>query len=162
MKLLYATMATSAVAILSMVHSATARGGFASEYPWAPEHIQRLPPDIRKAVLRQARMCGSKAAASHYFSLSIESGGGKFISLHFENFACASRTAICNDDGCLHQVYLKSNRRHRLVFATYADDIKLTDDGAKIGLEISSRGLMRHFQWNGKRFAVSDTKGSWK
>lgn len=160
--LLAMTGAAALAALLPMTHSATARGGFASERPWAPEHIERLPPDIRKAVLRQARACGSKAAAAHYFSVSIESDGTEFVSLHFEDFACANRTAICNGAGCLHQVYLKSASHHRLVFATYADDVKLTNDGPRVGLEVSRRGVVQQFQWNGKRFAVANTKEVWK
>lgn len=162
MKWLLAMAGTATLASLPMVHSAMARGGFASERPWASEHIESLPLDIRRAVFRQARACGSKAAASHYFSVSIESDGAKFISLHFEDFACANRTAICNGDGCLHEVYLKSGGRHRLVFTTYADDLKMTNDGPRVGLEVSRRGFVQRFHWNGRRFAASNEREVWK
>ena len=162
MKCFLAMAGTVAVAILPIIQSASARGGLASENPWAPEHIERLPPDIRKAVLRRARACGSKAAAAHYFSLSIESYGARFISLHFEDFACANRAAICNDNGCLHQVHLKSGERHRLVFITYADDVRLTNDGPTVGLEVLKRRRTQKFQWNGRHFTVSDVKEIWK
>lgn len=90
------------------------RGSCATENPWAPEHIEGLPPDIRRGILARERACGGKAAAAHYFSVSIEAGGCRFVPLHFEDFACANRAAVCNGGGCMHEVYLESHGRHRL------------------------------------------------
>ena len=51
---------------------ALARGSMATERPWASEHIEGLPADIRRAVVARERACGNAAAAAHYFSVSIE------------------------------------------------------------------------------------------
>jgi hypothetical protein len=115
---------------------ATARGGFATDNPWAAEHIEGLPLDIRRGIVARERACGSKAAAGHYFSVSIEAGGRHFVSLHFEDFACAVRAAVCNGGGCLHEVYSESSGRHRLVFSTRARDLRMFEDRGAVGLEV--------------------------
>lgn len=50
---------------------AMARASSATENPWAAEHIEGLPSDIRTEVRARARAYGNKAAAVHYFSVSI-------------------------------------------------------------------------------------------
>ena len=50
-----------------------ARGGIGREYPYAADHIEGLPADVRHAVLAHERACGGKAAATHYFAVSITS-----------------------------------------------------------------------------------------
>ncbi len=132
-----------------------ARGGFASENPWAAEHIEGLPLDIRRGVLARERACGSKAAAAHYFSVSIEAGGLRFRSLHFEDFACANRAAVCNGDGCLHEVYLESHGRHRLVFSIRARDLRMFEDSGTVGFEVTGRKSDRFFRWDGRRFVAT-------
>jgi len=81
---------------------ATARASSATENSWAAEHIEGLPSDIRSEVRARARACGNKAVAAHYFSVSIATAGARFVSLHFEDFACTKRAAIWDDGICLH------------------------------------------------------------
>jgi hypothetical protein len=57
--------------------------------------------------------------------------------LHFEDFACANRTAVCNGGGCLHEVYLESGDRHRLVFSARAWEVRLTNESGVVGIEVS-------------------------
>lgn len=130
---------------------AVARGSMAAERPWASEHIEGLPADIRRGVLAHERACGNSAAAGHYFSVSIDTGGQRFVSLHFEEFVCANRGAVCNAAGCLHEIYLESGGRHRLVFSVRAHDLKMTDGGAA-GLEVNYGTSNQFFRWNGARF----------
>ena len=68
----------------------SARSGMATERPWASEHIEGLPVDIRRRIVALERVCGNAAAAAHYFAVSIEAGGRRFVSLHFEEFACGT------------------------------------------------------------------------
>ena len=138
---------------LSACGQASARGTMASERPWASEHIEGLPGDIRRHVLGHAKACGNPAAATHYFSVSIEASGMRFRAQHFEDFACAQRSLVCRPHGCLHEVFVEDRRRQRLVFAIYARDVRLPNEGGIAGIDVVDAGGVRAFVWNGRRFA---------
>jgi hypothetical protein len=131
---------------------ATARGSFVTENPWASEHIEGLPRDIRRGIVGRAHACGSTAAATHYFSVSIEVGGRRFVSLHFEDFGCANRAVF--NGGCLHEVYLESGGRHRLVFSTRAR-LRMFNDGGALGFEVTGGPSAGRYRWQGGRFVRS-------
>jgi len=137
---------------LSATSAAYARGGFASENPFAAEHIEALPPEIQRKLSARAKACGNKAAAAHYFSVTIGANGEQFLSLHFEDFACQNRATVCEGDLCLHEVYLKSRAGHRLVFSAHARDLKMVDDHDTIGLEVVGGSLRGRYRWSGGRF----------
>ena len=132
------------------------RGGVASENPWAAEHIEGLPLDIRKHVEGHARECGNPAAAAHYFSVSIEASGRRFYAQHFEELSCHRRAAVCRPQGCLHEVFLDDGRRQRQVFSIYARDIRLTKDGGRAGIEVVTDAGIRRYAWDGRRFVAND------
>lgn len=146
------------MAMIDMQGPCAARGGFAAEHPMAAEHIDALPTEIRRQIFKHEQACGSKASAAHYFAVSIESGGQKFISLHFEDFVCAKRAAVCGVDGCLHEVYAEFRGRYRLVFSAHASDVKMTNDGGVVRLKIENGISTRDFKWNGRTFqSVQDS-----
>ncbi|MBI3700546.1 MAG: hypothetical protein HY242_08920 [Afipia sp.] len=138
--------------LFDMQHPGAARGGFAAEHPLASEHVETLPKDIRREISKHERDCGNKASAAHYFAVSIEADGQKFVSLHFEDFACANRAAICREDGCLHEVYAEARGRHRLVFSAHARDVKMTNDRGVVKLRIENGVSARVLKWNGRSF----------
>lgn len=148
--------AICAIGLIASQMQCAARGGLSNERPWAAEHVDNLPPDLRRAVAAREAACGNKAAAGHYFSVSIVAGGLRFISLHFEEFACSNRASVCNAQGCLHEVYLESGGRHRLVFSTHAHDIKMTD-GAAAGIQVNHGASNQFFRWNGARFVPASS-----
>ncbi|WP_233024206.1 hypothetical protein [Rhodopseudomonas boonkerdii] len=129
-----------------------ARGSMATERPWASEHVEGLPADIRREVVARGRACGNAAAAAHYFSVSIEAGGRRFVSLHFEDLACTNRAAVCDGGGCLHEIYLESGGRHRLVFSVRTRDVRLRKEGGVAGIEVDYGTTHKIFRWNGARF----------
>lgn len=133
----------------------TARGSFATENPWASEHIEGLPNGIRGEVLARARACGNKAAAAHYFLVSIAAGGTRFVSLHFEDFACSNRSVVCDDGLCLHQLYLDLRGRQRLVFSTRALDLRMFKDGDTVGIEVMGGPSAGRYRWQGGHFVRS-------
>lgn len=149
--------------VLSLVASVlpcgegAARGSSSTENPWAAEHIEGLPIDIRREVLARARMCGNTAAALHYFSVSIDAGGTRFVSLHFEDFACTNRAAVCDDGLCLHQLYLDSRGRQRLVFSTRAQDLRMFSEGGSVGFEVTGGPSAGRYRWQRGRFVRSAT-----
>lgn len=131
---------------------AQARGGMATERPQAAEHIEALPADLRRGLAARERACGNAAAAGHYFSVSIPAGGQRFESLHFEDFVCTNRATICNAAGCLHEVYLESGGRHRLVFSARAGEVRLTNDAGIAGIVVIQESATQLFRWNGHSF----------
>lgn len=147
--------ALSLVASVLPCGEAAARGSFPTENPWAAEHIEGLPTDIRREVLARARVCGNTAAALHYFSVSIAAGETRFVSLHFEDFACTNRTAVYDDGLCLHQLYLDFRGHRRLVFSTRARDLRMFNDGDTIGVEVMGGPLAGRYRWQGGRFVRS-------
>lgn len=151
-------LANTALSFLLMAiipDQAQSRGGMAGERPWAPEHVEGLPDDIRHDIEGHARACGNPAAASHYFSVSIEASGLRFRAQHFEDFACANRSAVCRPKGCLHEVFADDGKHQRLVFSIYAHDVRLTNEGGVAGLELFDAGGVSTLTWNGHRFVPS-------
>src|SRR6266851_2980714 len=94
--------------------SAEARGGMRSDDPWNPQHIDGLPAEVRAAIAHYARVCGGPLAAEHSFARYYQRGTVRLIGLHFEHLRC-DRAAVCTVAGCLHQVYISSGGRYRLM-----------------------------------------------
>jgi hypothetical protein len=109
--------------------SAQARGGVVAprEDRWNPQHIGGLPAEIREAIAPYARVCGEPLAAEHSFARYFQSGNAKLIGLHFENLRCANRAAVCRPAGCLHQVYISTGGRYRLLRSSYVPELDLTE-----------------------------------
>jgi hypothetical protein len=102
------------VAALMSASSAFARGGMAVEDRWNPHHLSDLPPEIQKAV---SRMCRQSPKAEHYFAGHFENS--RRIVLHFEHLNCDGRSTLCNQSGCLHQVYVSTRGAYRLLRSYY-------------------------------------------
>lgn len=139
-------------AFVALNCTADARGGGAKEHSFAPEHVGNLPADIQLRLAARERACGGKAAAGHYFSTTLVAGGLHFRSLHFEEFSCANRGAICRVGGCLHEVYLESGGRSHLVFSAYVQDLKMTNPGGIAILEVYGTSGQQMLRWNGRSF----------
>lgn len=138
---------------------AAARGGIHGENPWAAEHIEGLPLDLRRDVDVHARACGNAPAARHFFSTSISVGGQVFRSLHFEEFRCDGYAAVCNTNGCLHEIYLESNGRYRRVFGIYAHDVTMLSERGALAVEVSGGRSGGIYRWNGSRFVPAGEVG---
>lgn len=142
------------VCLVSAVEIETAAArGMGQEHPYAVDHIDKLPADVRRAVLSHERACGGKAAATHYFSVSISTPTQSFLSLHFEDFSCPNRAALCTAAGCLHEIYAGRGVAYRRVFSIYAEDVRLTNAGGVAGLEVKRGGATQSYRWNGSAFA---------
>src|SRR5262249_37468183 len=113
--------------------------------------IDNLPPEVRRAVLSHEQACGGKAAATHYFSVSITTPTESFLSLHFEDFSCPNR-ALCTAAGCLHEIYAGKGAAWRRVFSVYADDVRLTNTGGVAGLKVTRGGARQLYRWSGGGF----------
>ncbi|MCP4618071.1 MAG: hypothetical protein GY844_16760 [Bradyrhizobium sp.] len=135
------------------IDTAAARG-IGQEHPYAAEHIDNLPADVRRAVLAHERACGGKAAATHYFSTSIATPTLSLLSLHFENFSCPNRGVLCSAAGCLHEIYAGRGMNYRRVFSVQAEDVRLTKAGDAVGLEVRRGGATQLYRWNGSGFVA--------
>jgi len=114
------SLLTAAVLILVVTesHDAMARASQGGRDPWNAEHIDRLPPEIRGALIQ---MCGSSPRAGHYFATYLDNA--RMIRLHFEHLNCSSEQArFCKGVNCLQQDYLSSGGHYRLIRAFYAGD----------------------------------------
>ena len=108
------------------VISVEARGGIVAEDRWNAQHIDQLPAEVRTAISSYARACGSPVAAEHSFALYFRSGNANLIGLHFEHLRCTDRAAVCKAAGCLHQVYISTGGRYRLLRSSYVPELDLT------------------------------------
>lgn len=94
--------------------AAVARSGMGtSDHPWNPEHINQLPAEVRSAI---SYLCGPSVRAAHYFATYSENA--RFLNLHFEHSQCQSQR-VCTQAGCLHQVYILTKGRYRLLRSYY-------------------------------------------
>jgi hypothetical protein len=93
---------------------------------WNPQHIGGLPAEIREAIAPYARVCGAPLAAEHSFARYFQRGSAKLIGLHFEHVRCSNRAAVCTAAGCLHQVYISTGGRYRLLKSSYVQELDLT------------------------------------
>jgi len=93
---------------------ALARGSLAThDDPWNSEHIDRLPLEVRNAVIH---MC-SNPRAGHYFATYFNNS--QLIKLHFEHLHCHDQAAFCGRGGCLHQEYVSTRGHYRLMKSYY-------------------------------------------
>lgn len=83
--------------------------------PWNPDHVDRLPPDIRNAVLHS---CRGRIQAAHYFATYLDHA--RTVRLHFENLRCDGELRFKRGDSCLHQEFVAIGARHRLAKRYYA------------------------------------------
>ena len=109
------------------VISVDARDGMTLDDRWNPQHINQLPAEVRNAISPYARVCGRPLAAEHLFALYYRSGNANLIGLHFERLRCGdNRPAVCRPAGCLHQVYISTGGRYRLLSSSYVPELDLT------------------------------------
>jgi hypothetical protein len=87
------------------------------EDPWNSERIERLPPEVRSAVIR---MCGNAARAAHYFVTFFDNS--RVIKLHFEHLHCDEQARFCRGTSCLRQEYITKGGHYRLQKSYYGRD----------------------------------------
>jgi hypothetical protein len=112
-----ALIAIGLFAITGQASLAFARGGLHLLDPSLnPQHINGLPAEVRNAL---AHMCRG-AQAQHQFA--GYSQNLRTLVLHFERLHCADRGEFCTQGGCLHQVYVSTGGRYRLLRRYYAPE----------------------------------------
>lgn len=103
------------IVLLLLCDLAFARGGqVGHDDPWNPEHIERLPPEVRNAVIR---MCRDPPRAGHYFATYFDNS--RLMKLHFEHLNCRGQAIFCRGDSCLHQEYVSTGGHYRLMKSYY-------------------------------------------
>ena len=87
------------------------------EDPWNSERIERLPPEVRSAVIS---MSGNAARAAHYFATFFNNS--RVIKLHFEHLHCDEQARFCRGTSCLRQEYISTGGHYRLQRSYYGRD----------------------------------------
>jgi hypothetical protein len=100
---------SSAIVLISA--SAGTAAQFVKDPPWNAEHIDRLPPDVRNAVIAR---CPLGPDAGHYFATYFHDE----IYLHYELLHCDT-ASFCNGSQCLHQVYKLTAGHYHLTRSFY-------------------------------------------
>jgi hypothetical protein len=161
---LFGTTQTMSMAILALVSllyqapDAAARGGYSHVDLASTRPIEEPPPDVRRVVERWKSVCGFPLSARRSFVhyLGDRSLGYQFIALHFHDLSCDNRTAVCNDRGCLHQVYVSTGSTYRVVFTEYLQEVTLMFLDHTPAVEIECMTLdarcPRVLRWSGRRF----------
>ena len=104
------------IVLLLLCDLAFARGGqVGHDDPWNPEHIERLPPEVRNAVIGICH--GHPPHAAHYFATYFNDS--RLIKLHFEHLRCDQQATFCRGDSCLHQEYVSTGGHYRLMRSYY-------------------------------------------
>jgi hypothetical protein len=122
------------------------------------ERLQRLPPVIHKAFKAAQLLCMDDAISvrAGYLRYLKGSRGEEFIAIHFDQFGCSNREALCSPKGCLHRVFLSRRGMHREVWRgdVFEIDMSIDSGGPSIDVDCSRAGTFCRYQkqWDGKRF----------
>ena len=110
--------AITAGVVLLLICSVTdsfARGSSGGhDDPLNSDRIDRLPPEIRTAVIR---MCRDPPRASHYFATYIDNS--HVVKLHFEGLRCKGQATFCREYACLRQEYVSTRGHYQLKKSYY-------------------------------------------
>lgn len=117
----------AAVALVTLLAAIPVLGAMRSKDRWDPRHISQLPSEVRLMAEARIRACGGTPAASHDFTRYLTRGHVQLIGLHYEHARCGGRSVFCNTSGCLHQVYISTGGRFRLLQSLYVAELDLTD-----------------------------------
>lgn len=135
--------------------SGMAQGKFS---PLSNERLQRLPPVIHKAFKSAQLLCRDDTinVRTGFLRYLKGSGGEEFVAIHFDQFGCSNRDALCSPNGCLHRVFVSRGGKHREVWRGDVFEIDMSIDSGVPSVDVDcSRGgsfCRYQMQWNGKRF----------
>ncbi|MGJ4941043.1 hypothetical protein ACQR1W_10765 [Bradyrhizobium sp. HKCCYLS1011] len=142
-----------ALSLAGLPQAVRAHGGVGQD-PWNPAHLSNLPSDIRGHVKKWEAACGAPIAAAQQFALYLTIPGTQFVALHFDDFQCRNKIAVCNASGCLHEVYVANHGRYRKVLTVRARDVRLISErnAAFVEIQDGSREGRTLLRWSGSRF----------
>ena len=110
---------TAAILVESGSICAQAKSALPSEDRWNPQHISGLPAEIRSAIAPFARACGDGGRLSIRSQAISNAGPRSSSAFTFEHLSCPNRAAVCSAAGCLHQVYISTGGRYRLLSSSH-------------------------------------------
>ena len=111
-----ALIAIGLLATTSQAPPAFARGGLHAEDRWNPQHIDGLPAEVRNTL---AHMCGG-SRAEHQFAGYFHNS--RVLVCISNTSAAVIAVPLCTQAGCLHQVYISTGGRYRLLRSYYAPE----------------------------------------
>lgn len=133
----------------------TAEGKFST---LSHERLRRLPPVIHKTFKAAQFLCMDDEinVRTGYLRYLKASAGDEFVAIHFDQFGCSNRDALCSPKGCPHRVFLSRGGMHREVWRGDVFEIDMSIDSGipSIYVDCSQAGSFCRYQkqWDGKRF----------
>jgi hypothetical protein len=120
--------------------------------------LQQLPSIVRAEILRAQKARGEESiiVRSGFIRYLNDVHGDEFIALHFDQFHCASRTALCTSTGCLHKIFVaRDGLAHREVWHDYVQEVEMTNETGQmsVGVECGREGryCATMLRWNGRQ-----------
>jgi hypothetical protein len=66
-----------------------------------------------------------------------DANGDEFIALHFDQFRCAKRSALCTSAGCLHQIFIaRGGIAPREVWHDHVQEVDMTNETGRMSASI--------------------------
>jgi hypothetical protein len=122
--------------------STTATGGRWSNL--RVERLQQLPSPVHAALLNAQKACGEESISvrSGFIRSLKDANGNELIVLHFDQFHCANRSALCTSSGCLHQIFLaRRGFVHREVWHGHVQEVDLMSRGGRMLANVAFAGF---------------------
>ena len=150
-----------AIALVAASTGANAFSSSSSRGRWSnltTEHMRQLPPGVRAAILNAQKICGEETASvrNGFLRYLKETNGDEFIALHFDQFNCQNRSALCTATGCLHQIFVaRRGVAHHEVWRDHVQEIDMTNETGRMSANVECSGEGRRcatvLRWNGRQ-----------
>ena len=149
------------VAFFAASTSAAALSSFPSRGGWSnltSERLQQLPSSVRAAILNAQKVCGedSISVRNGFIRYLKDASGNEFVALHFDQFHCTNRSALCTPAGCLHRIFVtRDGFAHREVWHAHVQEVDVANETGRMSASVDCSREGQYcaavLRWNGKQ-----------
>jgi hypothetical protein len=149
------------LALVAVSPGARAYSSYPPQGRWSnltAERLQQFPSIVRAAIVNTLKSCGEESIGirSGFIRYLRDANGDEFVALHFDQFRCANRSALCTLSGCLHQIFAARDRRtYREVWHDHVQEVDMTNETGLMSASVGCGGEGKHcatmLRWNGKQ-----------
>jgi hypothetical protein len=150
-----------AIALITISIDANAFSSVAPGSGWSnlrTQRLQQLPPVVRAEILRAQKVCGGDSidVRNGFIRYLNDRRGDEFIALHFDQFRCANRSALCTSTGCLHKIFVtRDGLSHREVWRDHVQEVGMTNEAGRMFVDVhcgrEGRYCASTLRWNGRQ-----------
>jgi hypothetical protein len=155
-KILLGVIALVALSIDANAFSSVEPGGGWSNL--RTQRLQQLPSVVRAEILKAQKLCGGDSIdVRNGFIRYLKDGrGNDFIALHFDQFRCRNRSALCTSTGCLHKIFAaQDGLSHREVWRDHVQEVGMTNEAGRMSVDVDcgreGRYCASTLHWNGRQ-----------